>query len=188
MQTSKNYDVAVIGAGVFGAWIAYHLQRSGKSVVLLDAYGVANSRASSGGESRVIRMGYGADEIYTRWAMRSLVLWQELFRQVEEPLFHRTGVLWMAREDDPYSVSSTQTLQKLGVRFEKLSRAELEQRYPQIAFGSVTWGILEPDSGALMARRAVQRVVQRRSIAAPTTCQKPLRRQPAQQETRSWPL
>ncbi len=159
MQTSKTYDVAVIGAGVFGAWIAYHLQRSGKTVVLLDAYGVANSRASSGGESRVIRMGYGADEIYTRWAMRSLALWQELFRQVEEPLFHRTGVLWMAREDDPYSVSSTQTLQRLGVRFEQLSRAELEQRYPQIAFGSVTWGILEPDSGALMARRAVQRVV-----------------------------
>jgi sarcosine oxidase len=121
---------------------------------------VANSRASSGGESRVIRMGYGADEIYTRWAMRSLALWQEFFRQVDEPLFHRTGVLWMAREDDPYSVSSTRTLQKLGVRFEKLARAELEQRYPQIAFGSVTWGILEPDSGALMARRAVQRVVQ----------------------------
>src|SRR5215510_6680650 len=160
MQTSKNYDVAVIGAGVFGAWIAYRLQRSGKTIVLLDAYGAANSRASSGGESRVIRMGYGADEIYTRWAMRSLALWQVFFHQVEEPLFHRTGVLWMAREDDPYAVSSTRTLQKLGVRFEKLSRAELEQRYPQIAFGSVTWGILEPDSGALMARRAVQRVVQ----------------------------
>jgi sarcosine oxidase len=160
MKTSKNYDVAVIGAGVFGAWIAYHLQRSRKTVVLLDAYGAANNRASSGGESRVIRMGYGADEIYTRWSMRSLALWQEFCRQIEEPLFHRTGVLWMARENDPYSVHSIQTLQKLGVRFEKLSRAELEQRYPQIAFGSVTWAILEPDSGALMARRAVQRVVQ----------------------------
>jgi len=159
MKTSQTYDVAVIGAGVFGAWIAYHLQQSGKTVVLLDAYGPANSRASSGGESRVIRMGYGADEIYTRWSIRSLALWQEFFRHVEEPLFHRTGVLWMAREDDPYAVHSMRTLQKLGVRFEQLSRAELEKRYPQIAFGSVTWGMLEPDSGALMARRAVQRVV-----------------------------
>ena len=160
MKTRPDHDVAVIGAGVFGAWIAYHLQRSGKTVVLLDAYGAANSRASSGGESRVIRMGYGADEIYTRWSMRSLTLWQEFFRHVEEPLFQRTGVLWMARGDNPYAVHSMQTLQKLGVRFEQLSRAELEQRYPQIAFGSVTWGVLEPDSGALMARRAVQRVVQ----------------------------
>jgi sarcosine oxidase len=160
MKTSPTYDVVVIGAGVFGAWIAYHVQRSGKTVALLDAYGAANSRASSGGESRVIRMGYGADEIYTRWSKRSLALWQEFFRHVDEPLFHRTGVLWMARQDDPYAVNSARTLQQLGVRFETLSRVDLEQRYPQIAFGSVTWGILEPDSGVLMARRAVQQVVQ----------------------------
>lgn len=159
-KASKRYDVAVVGAGVFGAWIAYTLQRSGKSVVLLDAYGAANSRASSGGESRILRMGYGADEIYSRWAIRSLVLWQEFFLHVEEPLFHQTGVLWMAREEDPYSLNTSATLERLGVRFEKLSRDELERRYPQIAFGSVTWGIFEPDSGALMARRAVQRLVQ----------------------------
>jgi sarcosine oxidase len=156
----KRYDAAVIGAGVFGAWIAHHLQRSGRSVVLLDAHGAANGRASSGGESRVIRMGYGADAIYTRWAMRSLVLWQELFRQDEAPLFHPTGVLWMARDGDPYSESSIRTMQELGVRFETLSRGELERRYPQIAFGPVSWGILEPDSGVLLARRAVQSVVQ----------------------------
>src|SRR5712691_2269834 len=71
-NTGKTYEVAVIGAGVFGAWTAYHLERSGKKVALLDAYGPANSRASSGGESRIIRMGYGPDETYTRWAMRSL--------------------------------------------------------------------------------------------------------------------
>lgn len=157
---AERYDAAVIGAGVFGAWIAHHLQRSGRTVVLIDAHGAANARASSGGESRVIRMGYGADEIYTRWAMRSLALWQEFFRQVEAPLFHRTGVLWMAREGDPYSESSIRTMQELGVPFEKISRADLEQRYPQIAFGPVTWGILEPDSGVLLARRAVQNVVQ----------------------------
>ncbi len=159
MQTVQTCDVAVIGAGVFGAWTAYHLHQSGRAVILLDAYGTANSRASSGGESRIIRMGYGADEVYTRWAVRSLALWQDFFRQVEEPLFHRTGVLWMAQRDDPYSVSTVQTLQGSGVRFEKLSRAELEERYPQINFGPVTWAILEPDSGALMARRAVHAVV-----------------------------
>jgi len=157
---AKPFDVAVVGAGVFGACVAFHLRRAGKSVVLLDAYGAANSRASSGDESRIIRMGYGADEIYTRWAIRSLALWQEFFSRLEEPLFHRTGVLWMAREEDPYSLSTLRTLEKLQVRFEKLSRTELERRYPQIRFGSVTWGMLEPDSGVLMARRAVQRVVE----------------------------
>ncbi len=150
----------MIGAGVFGAWIALTLRRAGKSVILLDAYGAANSRASSGGESRIIRMGYGADEIYTRWAVRSLARWHEFFRDLHEPLFHRTGVLWMARGEDPYSLATLRTLEKLNVRFERLSRAELERQYPQISFGPITWGMLEPDSGVLMARRAVQRVVE----------------------------
>jgi glycine/D-amino acid oxidase-like deaminating enzyme len=66
----------------------------------------------------------------------------------------------MAREQDPYSLNTLQTLEKLGVRFEKLPRDELEKRYPQINFGSVTWGMFEPDSGALIARRAVHRVVE----------------------------
>jgi len=82
MQVSKRHstcDVAVIGAGVFGAWIAYQLRRSGKRVILIDAHGPGHSRSSSGGESRIMRMGYGADEIYTRSAQRSLCLWQELF-------------------------------------------------------------------------------------------------------------
>src|SRR6266403_736959 len=72
MNNQKRYDVAVIGAGVFGAWTAWHLARRGQRVGLIDAYGPAHSRASSGGESRIIRMGYGADELYTRWAMRRL--------------------------------------------------------------------------------------------------------------------
>lgn len=160
VKTDRAYDVAVIGAGVFGAWIAYQLRRSGKTVVLADAYGPANSRASSGGESRIIRMGYGADELYTRWAMRSFKLWQQFFRQSNQTLFHRTGVLWMARDEDRNAQAALATFEKLGVRYEKLSRAELETRYPQIAFGPVSWGLLEPESGALMARRAVQAVVQ----------------------------
>ena len=159
-MTRTTYDVAVIGAGVFGAWTAYHLERAGKKVVLLDAYGPGNSRASSGGESRIIRMGYGADEIYTRWAMRSLRLWQEFFGRTGQPLFHRTGVLWMAGEDDRYVRSTLETLTKLGVRFEQLARPDLEKRFPQIAFGNVKWGLFEPDSGALMARRSVQAVVE----------------------------
>jgi monomeric sarcosine oxidase len=154
-----NYDIVIIGAGVFGSWTAYQLQRSGLKVALLDAYGPGHSRASSGGESRIIRMGYGADEIYTRWSRHSLQMWQELFDQTGQKLFHRTGVLWMARENDPYTLATVSTLDRVGVDYELLRRSELEARYPQINFGDVNWAIYEPDSGALMSRRAVQAVV-----------------------------
>lgn len=152
------YDVAVIGAGVFGAWTAYQLERSGKRVVLIDAYGAGNSRSSSGDESRIIRMGYGADEIYTRSALRSLQLWQELFARVDQPLFHQTGVLWLAQKGDPYPVKTAETLRKLDVPFDSLTVAEIRRRYPQIGLERISWALLEPESGVLIARRAVQTV------------------------------
>jgi len=151
------YDVAVVGAGVFGAWTAYKLRQAGASVLLLDAYGPGNSRASSGGESRMIRMGYGPDEIYSRMAQRSLVLWQELFGE-RYRLFVKTGILWLAHERDPYCEATVATLGRLDMNHEKLDRDEIARRYPQLALGAVTWGIIEPDSGVLLARRAVQAV------------------------------
>jgi len=153
------YDVAVIGAGVFGAWTAHHLRQAGLQVALLDAYGGGNSRASSGGESRIIRMGYGADEIYTRSSMRSLVLWQQFCLQTGQPLFHRTGVLWTAVKGDAYTENTRQTLARCGAHFEVLDPAALKSRFPQMHSAPGVWGIFEPESGALMARRAVEAVV-----------------------------
>src|SRR5215204_1324603 len=70
--------VAVIGAGVFGAWTAEHLRRGGHRVILVDMAGPANSRASSGGESRMTRGAYGKDAVYTRMALDSLKEWKAL--------------------------------------------------------------------------------------------------------------
>ena len=160
---NRIYDVAVIGAGVFGAWTADHLRQAGQHVALVDCYGAAHARASSGGESRIIRMGYGDDEIYTRSAIRSLALWREFFEKARQPLFHPmfhpTGVLWTAAPGDLYTESTRQTLARCGVRFETLSTAGMQLRYPQMEFAAGAWGIFEPESGALMARRAVQAVV-----------------------------
>jgi glycine/D-amino acid oxidase-like deaminating enzyme len=152
-----NYDVAVIGAGVFGSWIAWHFAREGKSVLLADAWGPANSRSSSGGESRIIRMGYGADEIYTRMAMRSLPFWCDLSQRNSQDLFLRTGVLWIAREDDPYSQATLRTLDATGVAYDIIR--DLAARYPQMRPPEGAFGIFEPGSGALLARRAVAAVV-----------------------------
>src|SRR6185369_3909831 len=144
--------------GVFGTWSAYQLKLAGESVLLLDAYGPGNSRASSGGESRIIRLGYGPDEIYSRSAQRSFTLWQQLFEKTEQQLFQKTGVLWLAREHDAYCEATLATLQRLNANIERLDEDELVRRFPQLLPGPTTWGILEPDSGVLLARRAVQAV------------------------------
>ena len=152
----KTFDAAVVGAGVFGTWTAWHLRRAGLSVALVDAFGAGNSRASSGGESRIIRMGYGADDLYTRLSIRSLGDWKALSARAEPPIFHETGVLWLGPEGSDVLSASRAAFEREGVRHESLDRADLAKRYPQIDLGPVGWGLLEPESGALLARRAVQ--------------------------------
>ena len=159
MPAKQSCDVAVVGAGVFGAWTAWHLQRSGKRVVLIDAFGAGNSRSSSGDESRIIRMGYGTDEIYTRSAWKSLQFWKELFARTGESLFHQTGVLWLEHEGDPYPSASFETLTRLAIPAEKLTSARVAERYPQISIEGICGAYFEPESGVLVARRAVQAVV-----------------------------
>lgn len=155
-----SFDAVVVGAGVFGAWTALHLRRSGRRVLLVDKFGPGNSRSSSGGESRIIRMNYGADEVYTRWAMRSLGMWIELFGQTGRPeLFQKTGVLFTPRPGDPRAGITQTVFEKCGVAFHRLTPADLARSFPQFRFRDEREGLLEPESGALLARRAVQAVV-----------------------------
>ena len=112
-----------MGAGVFGAWTAYHSAVPGTTVTLIDQYGPASARASSGGESRIIRCSYGPDELYTRMALRSLTLWPEFFRRAGVNLFQKTGVLWMSQPGNNYVQQSREMLRKTGAPFQDLSRA-----------------------------------------------------------------
>ena len=92
--------IAVIGAGAFGGWTALHLLERGARVTLLDAWGPGNSRASSGGETRVMRGTYGPDQPYTELAARALQLWAKYERRWKRQFLHRTGVLWMAPDQE----------------------------------------------------------------------------------------
>jgi glycine/D-amino acid oxidase-like deaminating enzyme len=159
LKQKRSFTVA--GAGVFGAWIGYTLRRAGHAVTLVDPFGPAHSRASSGGESRIIRASYGADELYTRMAVRSLTLWEEFFAAIGRPnLFQRTGVLWLTEPDDRHARASRIVLAKAQVAFEDLSPTAVQQRYPQINIPARVGAIFEKNAGALMARQAVQAVVE----------------------------
>ena len=157
----RSSDVVVVGAGAFGAWTAWHLRRAGHTVALVDAFGAGHSRASSGGESRIIRMGYGDRTLYSRWALESLPQWKKLLADAGRPdLFRGTGVLWLGHEDDPHVDVTARTLDRLQVITESLGAADLRPRFPALDFTGITRGIFEPGSGVLLARRAVNAVAE----------------------------
>jgi sarcosine oxidase len=148
----------VIGAGVFGTWTAHHLHAAGHRVTLVDAYGPGHSRSSSGDESRIVRCGYGPDEIYSQFAWRSLTLWREFSHRQDrdQALFHQCGVLWLSPAEDPYTQATRRTLERGPYSLEVLERSALRTRYPHLATGDIGVALLEPDCGVVMARRAVR--------------------------------
>jgi glycine/D-amino acid oxidase-like deaminating enzyme len=156
---SRNAEIVVVGAGVFGAWTAEHLIRLGRRVLLVDAWGPAHARASSGGESRLTRGAYGVDEIYTRMAWDSLHEWSLLSARHSQPILHRCGVLFFFENVEGYAAETIAVHRELKLPTEILDRQAMMRRFPMMDFSGVEIGLYEPEFGALMARRAVQSLV-----------------------------
>jgi glycine/D-amino acid oxidase-like deaminating enzyme len=155
-----KWDTIVVGAGVFGSWTAWHLRRAGQRVLLLDASGPANARASSGGESRMTRTIYGADDVYTRMAWDSLADWRWLSSRSGLPILHPIGVLMFFGKREPFVDQSLEAHRRLKLHLDVFDQAELRRRYGQVSWDGVELGLFEPELGALMARRAVQTLVE----------------------------
>ena len=160
MPKASPLHIAVVGAGAFGGWTTLFLRRQGARVTLLDAWGPGNSRASSGGETRVIRATYGPRAVYTHMAVRALALWKEHQQRWRRQLYHGIGVLWLVESDDQFEQAALPILRDARVAFEQLQGAEVARRYPQINCEQVRWAIFEKDAGYLTARRACAAVLE----------------------------
>jgi sarcosine oxidase len=159
-MAAKRLKVLVVGAGAFGGWTALHLLRRGAAVTLVDAWGPGNLRASSGGETRIIRGTYGPDPLYTKMSARAMRLWRENERLWKKKLLHPAGVLFMATKgDDAFELGSLPCLEEARIPHQRLSRREMQKRWPQINLEGIDWGLYEPKSGYLMARASCQAVV-----------------------------
>jgi len=160
MPKANQPHIVVVGAGAFGGWTALFLRRQGARVTLVDSWGPGNSRASSGGETRVIRATYGPRAVYTRMAARALALWKEHQTRWHRQLYHGIGVLWLVESDEQYEKAALPILRDAQVTFEELQGAEVARRFPQINCEQVRWAIVEKDGGYLTARRACAAVLE----------------------------
>ena len=156
----KKGHIAVIGAGAFGGWTAHHLLKKGYDVTLLDVFGPGNSRASSGGDSRVIRGIYGEDKIYVDLVARSFKLWKRYQKQWQQSLYFPTGALWFFQVDDTYAQKSLPIVNQAGLKSEQLSRKEVEKKFPQIDLTDLKSFYFEHEAGYLPARHCCQVVLE----------------------------
>lgn len=156
--------VVVVGAGVWGSSTAVELCKRGATVTLVDAYGPANSRSTSGDETRGIRSSYGdrgsSGELWTTWARRAIAHWREFdaehAKEFGTRFFFETGDIIMRARDEPFLQNTREHWTKLKVNFEQLDGDEIRKRWPVFAADDITVGIYEPDAGVARCRYATQ--------------------------------
>ncbi len=153
--------IAVIGAGAMGGWTAHHLLAQQAKVTLFDHWGPGHSRASSGGETRLIRGVYGGDEVYTSLVANAFREWKKFQDDIKQQVYFPTGSLWLfSKADDSYARKAIPLMAKEGLVFEEWSRVQVSERYPQVNIADVNSFFWEEEAGFLLARKASQLVVQ----------------------------
>ena len=146
----------VVGARIAGIMTALSCQRRGHSTTLIDRWEPGHPRASSTDYTRIIRSIHGSDLLYTKWVREARLRWLELQEEVNQTLYVECGALVIAEDgNSEWEDSTLPTFDKVGVPYFKFDVTELEVRFPQFNFKNVAYGIYEPESGMIMAHRAV---------------------------------
>jgi glycine/D-amino acid oxidase-like deaminating enzyme len=148
-------EAVIVGAGTFGASLAWWLARSGERVTLVDQFGPGDPRASSGGETRLYRCAHGADIEYTAMARRAQTLWRQLEEESGDELLVECGMAWFAHREDGWEVESERTLTEQGIPVERLDVADAAHLYPSFRGDDLAFVLLEPEGGVLRAERSM---------------------------------
>lgn len=150
-------DVAVVGAGVFGAFTALTLRERGHGVVCLDQYGPVSPRASSSGETRSIRSGYGDQAFYSAWSSRALAKWRVREAEYGRKLLYPSARIELANQWTEGMIAQRKIFDDLKLPYEVVPRDDLRRRFPQMGFDDVDFAFAETSASSVLvkAREAV---------------------------------
>ncbi len=144
---TQTYDAIVIGAGVMGASIAFHLAERGLKTAILERKVTASG--ATGHSSGLVRMHYdlAAESELTFASYKNYFgNWRE--RVGGECGFINTGFLQVAkREHEDKLRGNVTNQQKIGINTSVISAAEVKKLFPDLVTEHFDYAAYEPDSG-----------------------------------------
>ena len=143
---SQTADAVVIGAGIMGCSVAFHLAQRGLSVAVLEKSTVG--AGGTGRSSAIIRQHY-SNELTARMALHSLRVFQEFDDRVGgECGFQQTGWVAIANAQDRPGLEANLELQRgFGINTGLLSADELKSMMPGVETSDLVVAAYEPESG-----------------------------------------
>lgn len=145
---AETADAVVIGGGIHGVNIAFHLARRGvKKVVLLEKTAIA--AGASGKTGGLIGSHFGT-EIKVHLAVKALATWLNFGEVygVKGPFYDRCGRIWLVPAQDLEAMRGIVGMQRAcGADARLLGGEELRELVPQISVDGVAGIAYEPDAG-----------------------------------------
>jgi glycine/D-amino acid oxidase-like deaminating enzyme len=156
------HSALVIGAGVFGLTTACELRRRRWTVSVLDAGRVPRVEAASTDVSKIVRMDYGGDVLYTAMAEASMQGWDEWNERWPAPLYHEDGFVLLASEPmqpGGFEYESFTLLAQRGHPVTRLRDLDRAARIPEWAADRYPDGYLNARAGWAESGRVVERLL-----------------------------
>lgn len=143
---SKSKDVVVVGGGINGVSIAYHLAQNGAKVTLLEKSHIAGG--PSGLSSAIVRQHY-SNVVTARMALESLRVWQNFTEVIGgEPIFTQTGILIGVRPEDVEGLKANIALQQsVGINTHYVQAGKLRDLEPHLNAAGLGGAVYEPEAG-----------------------------------------
>jgi glycine/D-amino acid oxidase-like deaminating enzyme len=142
----QNYDAIVIGAGVIGTSIAFHLAERGLKPLVLERRQVAFG--ATGSSSGLIRMHYDLEaESRLAWTgFQYFRNWRE--RVGGECGYTRTGFLHIeSAEHESQLRANVEMHRRIGIRTQVISGADVKRLAPSFHTDDISCAAYEPESG-----------------------------------------
>jgi len=153
--SGQTYDVIVVGVGAHGSAACWRLASRGLRVLGLDRFDIPNTRGSSHGTNRIIRLAYFEHPDYVPLLRRAYELWRETEKAFGEQLLFVTGGVDAGRPDSMIVTGSLRSCSTHNLPHEILSAKELHRRFPGFHLPEDFVAVYQPDGGFIACERAI---------------------------------